>query len=118
MVAHEHNMKITKKQEWIIYIELIQVYLFLDRACRTNADDSCIFCCQYGQETKLVSIHGHISFKSHKHWGLPMLSTRKTSFSRNDVDLPLEQTINRDAVSCQTGIAAFTESINARKGVQ
>src|SRR5271156_5256581 len=40
-------------------------------------------------------------------------SSRK--FSRNEVDLTLEQTINADAASRLTGISAFTQSINARK---
>ena len=45
------------------------------------------------------------------------LSIRRTDkhFSRCPVDLTLEQTVNRDAASRQTGIAAFTDCIKARK---
>ena len=45
------------------------------------------------------------------------LSIRRTSksFSRSAVDLTLEQTVNRDAASRQTGIVAFTQCVNARK---
>ena len=45
------------------------------------------------------------------------LSIRRTSksFSRSAVDLTLEQTVNRDAASRQTGIAAFTQCVKTRK---
>ncbi len=37
------------------------------------------------------------------------------SFSRSAVDLTLEQTVNKDAASSQTGISAFTQCVKARK---
>ena len=45
------------------------------------------------------------------------LSVRRTpkSFSRCAADLTLEQTINKDAASRQSGISAFTQCVKARK---
>ena len=45
------------------------------------------------------------------------LSVRRSrpAFSRSSVDITLEQTINRDAASRQTGITAFTQNVSARK---
>ena len=36
-------------------------------------------------------------------------------FARDPVDLTLEQTVNADAASRLTGIAAFSQSVGARK---
>ena len=45
------------------------------------------------------------------------VSIRRTAknFSRNAVDLTLEQTANKDTASRQDGIATFTQCVNARK---
>ena len=45
------------------------------------------------------------------------LSVRRTekNYSRTAHDITLEQTVNRDAASRHTGIAAFTNSVSARK---
>ena len=45
------------------------------------------------------------------------LSVRRSSktFARTPVDLTLEQTVNADAASCMTGIAAFSQLMEARR---
>jgi len=47
-------------------------------------------------------------------WGLSSANDNKV-FARAPVDLTLEQTSNADAASRLTGIAAFSQSVGARK---
>ena len=47
--------------------------------------------------------------------GMFAIARTKKSFSRQAIDLTLEQTINRDAASSASGIAAFTNNISARQ---
>ena len=47
--------------------------------------------------------------------GSAVKRTTKIFFARAPVDLTLEQTVNADAASRLTGIAAFSQSVGARK---
>ncbi len=47
--------------------------------------------------------------------GALSIKRTKKPFTRNAVDLTLEQTVNADAASRLTGISAFTSSSEARK---
>ena len=119
---------------WMWYVDIVHDFLTFDRACRTNDLD--LFICG-------LSRICHLFFTTHRpnyarwmvryclnlqnmdttHAGIRAtfengaLSIRRTakSFSRCAVDLTLEQTVNRDAASRQTGITAFTQSVGARK---
>ena len=61
----------------------------------------------------LDETHPELS-KEFENGNLSIARTKK-SFSRQAIDLTLEQTINRDAASSATGIAAFTNNITARQ---
>lgn len=121
-------------QYWLMYIDLIHIYLLLDRACRTN--DVALFIYALGEMIPvffachrpnyarwITRYHLNLLNMELTHPGIRQvfdagaLSIRRTSksFSRSAVDLTLEQTINRDAASRQGGIAAFTQNTNARK---
>ena len=121
-------------QFWFSYIDLVQVYRLFDRACRTNDID--LFIYALGQMIPIffaanrpnyarwmVVYHLNLLNMHITHPGVidtlfkGALSIRRTDkhFSRCPVDLTLEQTVNRDAASRQTGIAAFTDCIKARR---
>lgn len=119
---------------WILYIDLVHIYLLFDRASRTN--DVPLYTYALGLMCPMFfAIHKpnyarwmtlyHLNLINMEstHPGISAafaggaLSVRRThnSFSRSAVDLTLEQTINRDAASRQGGIASFTQDVNARK---
>ena len=119
---------------WIIYVDLVHLYLHMDRACRTNKIDLYIYA--LGQMCPIffgthrpnyarwmTRYHLNLINMEHTHEGIcsmlegVALSIRRTSntFPRSPVDLTLEQTINKDAASRQGGIAAFTNNVSARK---
>lgn len=121
-------------QFWFSYIDLVQIYKLFDRACRTN--DVNLFIYALGQMIPvffavhrpnyarwMVLYHQNLMNMDVTHPGARdtlskgALSIRRTDkqFSRSPVDLTLEQTVNRDAASRHTGIAAFTDCIEARK---
>ena len=117
-----------------MYVELVHIYLLLDRACRTNDVSLYIyalgemipvfFACHRPNYARWITrYHLNLLNMERTHPGIcevfnaGALSIRRTSksFARNAVDLTLEQTINRDAASRQGGIAAFTQNTIARK---
>ena len=121
-------------QYWMLYIDLIHLYLLLDRSCRTN--DVTLFIFALGEMIPLFfathrpnyarwmsRYHLNLMNMEHTHPGIRdvfdagALSIRRTSksFARSAVDLTLEQTVNKDAASRHGGIAAFTQNVNARK---
>ena len=121
-------------QFWLMYIELVHIYLLLDRACRTNDLSLYIyalgemipvfFACHRPNYARWITrYHLNLLNMERTHPGIcevfnaGALSIRRSSksFARNAVDLTLEQTINRDAASRQGGIAAFTQNTSARK---
>ena len=91
----------------------VQIYMLFDRACSTNDVDLFAYALK-----QMIDEHGHIT-----HPGVPNLlargvfsiQRRSENFSRSPVDITLGQIVNRDSASRHTGIAAFTDSIKARK---
>ena len=119
---------------WIIYVDLVHLYLHMDWACRTNNIDLYIYAlgqmCPIFFATHrpnyarwMTRYHLNLINMEHTHEGIRSmfeggaLSIRRTSstFSRSPIDLALEQTINKDAASRQGGIEAFTNNVSARK---
>ena len=94
------------------YVDIVHDFLTFDRACRTNDID--------------LSICGlsricHLFFTTHRpnyaRWmvryclNLQNMDTTHAGIRATfAVDLTLEQTVNRDAASRQTGITPFTQS--------
>lgn len=121
-------------QYWIMYVDLVQLYLLFDRATRTNNLDLFIYSlglmCHMFFATNhpnyaryMVMYHLNLMNVENTHPGVRKmllaggLSVRRSSksFARTPVDLTLEQTVNANAASRMTGIAAFTTSMNARR---
>lgn len=119
---------------WITYVELVAIYQRFHRACRSNDVD--LFVCALREiipiffaanrpnySRWMVRFYLNLVNMEQTHPGVKQLlgngamSIRRTGkhFSRSAVDLTLEQTINADAASRQTGIAAFTCSETARQ---
>ena len=119
---------------WMMYMELVELYLLFNRACHTNDLELFTFCLG-----KMCAIFFATSRPNYARWmtryhldllnidethpsarailEAGALSIRRTNkpFSRSPVDLTLEQTVNADAASRLTGIAAFSKSVSARK---
>jgi len=121
-------------QYWMVYIDLVELYLLFSRACRTNDLELYIYClgrmCSIFSATSrpnysrwMVRYHLNLLNIDTTHPGIREtlknggLSVRQTEkhFSRSPGDLTLEQTINADAASRLTGITAFSQLIGARK---
>ena len=119
---------------WMTYVKLVDIYLRFSRACRTN--DLELFIYSLGEMCPLffttsrpnyarwmVRYYLNLLNVDQTHPGVKQilaggaLSIRRTNktFSRTAVDLTLEQTINADAASRLTGIAAFSYSDPARR---
>ena len=121
-------------QFWMIYIQLVEIFLHFNRACRTNDVDLFIhalgemcpmfFSCHRPNYARWMVryLHNLINMDN-THPGVRetlqngALSIRRTAhpFARNAVDITLEQTINADAASCSTGITAFSQSDSAKQ---
>ena len=116
------------------YVKLVDIYHRFSRACRTN--DLELFIYSLGEMCTLffttsrpnyarwmVRYYLNLLNVDQTHPGVKQilaggaLSIRPTNktFSRTAVDLTLEQTINADAASRLTGIAAFSYSDPARR---
>ena len=121
-------------QYWMIYIKLVELFLQFNRSCRTNDLDLFIhslrnicpifFSCHRPNYARWMVRYLHNLLNMDiTHPGVRealsngALSIRRSSkgFSRNAVDITLEQTVNADAASHATGITAFTNSEQARK---
>lgn len=119
---------------WMLYVNLVRRFFLFNRACRTN--DLPLFI--YGLEMFIpiffagnrpnysrwmVRYQLNLINAKYTHPGVTelledgALSVRRTkkSFSRTAVDMTLEQTVNADAASRQTGISAFIHSETARR---
>ena len=118
---------------WIMYIDLVELYLLFSRACHTNDLELFIFClgkmCAVFFATSrpnytrwMTRYHPDLLNIDETHPGARAmleagaLTVRRTtrSFSRSPVDLTLEQTVNADAARL-TGIASFSQSVSARR---
>ena len=119
---------------WLIYIQLVNLFLKFNRACRTNDVDLFIyalalicpmfFACHRPKYARWMVkyLHNLINMEN-THPGIRKifengaLTIRRSSrsFSRNAVDITLEQTVNADAASRSTGISAFSQSDSARR---
>ena len=117
-----------------MYTKLVDLFLHFNRACRINDVDlftfslsslcPIFFACHRPNYARWMVKYSHnlINMDS-SHPGVRSaleggaLSIRRSDkgFSRNAVDITLEQTINADAASRSTGITAFTNSESARK---
>ncbi len=121
-------------QYWMGYASFVDIYLLFSRACRTSDVDLytyeldkmdnvffATFRPNYARWMLLFSLK-LLNIES-THPGLKQvlenggLSVRRTpkNFSRAPVDITLEQTVNADAASRRTGIAAFTTNESARR---
>ena len=118
---------------WMKYVGFVEDWLLFNRACRTNDVDLFIDCLH-----QMVPLLFACNKSNYSHWmtmyvmhllnidrshpglheilGKGALSVRRSQnqFSRNPVDMTLEQTINQDAASRMTGISAFQQSIAAK----
>ena len=121
-------------QYWMTYVDLVAIFHRLHRACRTNDLDLFIsalreiipifFAANRPNYSRwMVRYYLNLVNVDETHPGVRDLlkngamSIRRThkSFSRSAVDLTLEQTINADAASRKTGIAAFSSSESAHQ---
>ena len=121
-------------QYWFIYIELIDLYYKFSRSTRSGnfelyvyslkMDTHLFFCFNLPNYSRWsVRFHDNLFRIEETHTTLATefqkgrLGVKRTStnFCRMPIDLTLELTINDDAASQRTGIAAFTNSISARK---
>jgi hypothetical protein len=119
---------------WFTYIDLVHQYFLLDRACRTNNVDLYIYslakiCPMFFAANRpnyarwMTRYYLNMLNMENTHEGIRAtfeggaLSIRRTSkaLSRSAVDLALEQTINKDAASKQTGLTSFRQCVEARK---
>ena len=120
-------------QFWIMYIDYIDHYHSLERAIRTNNIDLYIY-----SMTPIINLFFSTNHVNYSRWlskfqldllniddthpGLRdiledgVFSVRRThhQFSRCPVDLILEQTVNADAASRQTGLVTATNNYGAR----
>ena len=121
-------------QYWMVYIKLVHLYLMMIRACKMASLDlftytlremtNIFFACSRPNYSRwMVRYSLNLANINTTHPGMKevlekgALSIRRTNkpFSGTPVDMTLEQTINADAASRQTGIAAFTTSDSARR---
>ncbi|RUM44803.1 MAG: hypothetical protein DSY80_04015 [Desulfocapsa sp.] len=121
-------------QYWMIYVQLVELFLRFNRSCRTN--DVNLFITSLGEMCPIfffgnrpnysrwmVKYYHNLMNIDTSHPGLRSIlengafSIRRStkSFSRNAVDITLEQTINADAASRSTGISAFSQSESAKR---
>ena len=124
----------TTAMYWMMYMDLVGIFLLFTRACRTNDLSLFIFClekmvpvffaaCRPNYAWWMVRYHLNLLNMDTTHPGVRQmlenggLSIKRTmnTFARSPVDMTLEETINADAASRLTGISAFIGSINARK---
>ncbi len=119
---------------WLIYIELVHLYLLFSRAVRTNDLDLYIHC--LGEMCPVFFMTNRPNYSRYglrfymnllnvdnTHPGVReclaagALSVRRTRkpFTRLAVDQTLECTVNADAASRKGGIVAFTNSEEARR---
>ena len=121
-------------QYWFIYIELIDIYYTFSRSTRSGNFELYVYSLQmvtdlffcsnlpnysrwsvrfHDNLLRIEETHPTLATELHK--GRLGVKRTSTNFCRMPIDLTLEQTINADAASQRTGIAAFTNSISARK---
>ena len=121
-------------QFWMTYTKVHHLYHELDRAIRVgNLEDftACLYevstyCFAFNKvnysrwilryHNNLLQIketHPEVYEEFKKGWFA--IQQTKKPFSKGDIDLRLEQTINADAASQRTGISAMTNSICARQ---
>lgn len=119
---------------WMIYIKLVQLHLMFLRACKTNNLRLFVYilgqmrylffaCCRPNYARWMVRYFLNLVNVDTTHPGLRKIlengafTINRTgkSFSRTAVDLTLEQSLNADAASRQTGISSFTTSATARR---
>lgn len=119
---------------WMLYIKLVQIFMQFSRAYRTN--DLELFVYTLGEMCPIffagnrpnyarwmVRYYHNLMNMDSTHPGVRnmleqgALSVRRTNktFSRTQVDITLEQTVNADAASRLTGITAFNPSDSARQ---
>lgn len=118
---------------WMNYIDMITIWMQFSRACRTNDFNLFVYSLylmipmffvtnKHNYARWMVRYCLNLINIDRSHPGLRdvlgkgALSVRRTSnnFSRNPVDMTLEQTINQDAASRSTGITAFQQNIAAK----
>ena len=121
-------------QYWMVYIKQVHMYLMMIRACKMASLDlfpytlremtNIFFACSRPHYSRwMVRYSLNLANINTTHPGMKevlekgALSIRRTNkpFSGTPVDMTLEQTVNADAASRQTGIAAFTTSDSARR---
>ncbi len=119
---------------WLQNCTLVEDFQLFSRAIRTNDLDLLI----YGLE-KMIPLFFATGLHNYSKWmtlylmnllnmdqthpglkekllnGALTISRSNKSFSRTEIDLTLEQTVNADAASRLTGIASMTQNINARR---
>ena len=121
-------------QFWMVYIDLVGLFLLFSRACHSNDLDLYIY--SLGEMCSVFFASGRPNYsrwmaryhlnllnidETHpgvrqmlENGGLSVKHTKNT-FARTPVDQALEQTVNADAASRLTGISAFSQSIGARQ---
>ena len=118
---------------WMIYIQLVYMFLRLDRACRTNDVDlfiftlgemiSVFFSCNRPNYARWMTKYfldllnmenTHPGIRTNFENGALSIRRSDRAFARCPVDIVLEQTVNADAASRTTGISAFALSEGAR----
>ena len=116
-----------------MYVKLVQIWLVFNRACRTNDVPLFVYALEQmipiffagnrpNYSRWMIRYHMNLLNSEESHPGVMNLlqngafSVRRTnkSFSRTAVDMTLEQTVNADAASRQTGMGSFVHSENAR----
>ena len=119
---------------WMVYLKLVHLHMMFMRACKTN--DLTLFIYTLGEMRYLffacnrpnyarwmVRYFFNLANINASHPGLKevlengALTVRRTDkpFTRAPADLALEQTVNADAASRQSGISAFATSSSARR---
>lgn len=121
-------------QFYLIYIQLVDYYLTLNASIRTSNFNQFIFILpkisnlffvfnHQNYARWLVKYHNNLINVDETHPGLRSdfqkgtFGVKRTDkpFSKQPIDLTLEQTINADAAKSLTGISHFTNSISARQ---
>ena len=126
-------MRTDTAKYWMQYIQLVNLYLVFNRACRTNDYD--LFVHGLGEMCPHLFAGNRLNYarwivlhyfnllnidannpEAREMLVNGVLSIRRTekSFSRTAVDMTLEQTVNKDTASRLTGISAFALSPSAR----
>lgn len=121
-------------QYYMQYVQLIDYYLLLNSSIRTNNFEIFVFVLpkitnlffafnQPNYSRYLIKYHDNLIKVDETHPGLRIqldegsfgVKRTKKPFSRQPIDLSLEQTINADAANKLTGISHITNSISARQ---